>query len=404
MVILDPEAIVIGAGPAGLLAAAEIAQSGHQVQVFEEHPEIGKPDHCAGLLSASGLKLLGLKPPSDVIQNRVSGAKIFSPAGQSLLIERGRREALVINRARFDSWLADRARDNGADINTQTKVLGIRTSESHTKILRIRENGMSSERSAQVIINAEGSRCQISKALNLPVVSRRNKLPAYQYEVKGVDIDDDIVEMYYGRQIAPGFFAWLIPMGEGRARVGLAAKDSAKPRLKAAINHHPVLRERLKDATLERGFGGIVLVGLPVKRSFTQGILVVGDAAGMVKATTGGGVVMGGIAAQIAGKTVTKALAEGDFSHKSMSHYERGWRSKTLKDLRMMYVAQRALSVLSDKGLNSIIEDANSMGLVEIVKEEGDMDMQHKVIARLMRNPRTFVLGLKALKYIDPLL
>ncbi len=347
--------------------------------------------------------MLGLKPPSDVIQNRVSGARIFSPAGQSLLIERGRREALVINRSRFDSWLADRARDNGADINTQAKVLGIRTSESRTKVLSIREEGMQSEHSAQVIINAEGSRCQISKALNLPVVSRRNKLPAYQYEVNGVDIDEDIVEMYYGRQTAPGFFAWLIPMGEGRARVGLAAKNSAKPRLKAAINHHPVLRERLEGATLERGFGGIVLVGLPVRRCFAQGVVVVGDAAGMVKATTGGGVIMGGIAARIAGRTVTKALDEMDFSRKSLSRYESGWRSQTLKDLRMMYVAQRALSVLSDKGLNSIVEDANSMGLVEIVKEEGDMDMQRKVIARLMRNPKTFVLGLKALKYIDPL-
>ncbi|MGY5862709.1 MAG: FAD-dependent monooxygenase, partial [Candidatus Thorarchaeota archaeon] len=215
MAILDSEAIVIGAGPAGLLAAAEIAQSGHKVQVFEEHPEIGKPDHCAGLLSVSGLNLLGLKPPSDVIQNRVSGARIFSPAGQSILIERGRREALVINRSQFDSWLADRARDKGADINTQTKVLGIQTGETHTKLLSIREDGVSSERSTQVIVNAEGSRCQISKALNLPVVSRRNKLPAYQYEVNGVDIDDDIVEMYYGRQTAPGFFAWLIPLGEG---------------------------------------------------------------------------------------------------------------------------------------------------------------------------------------------
>jgi len=146
-----------------------------------------------------------------------------------------------------------------------------------------------------------------------------------------------------------------------------------------------------------------VLVGLPIRRCFAQGVIVVGDAAGMVKATTGGGVIMGGIAARIAGRTVTKALDERDFSHKSLSRYEAGWRFRTLKDLRMMYVAQRALSVLSDKGLNSIIEDANSMGLVEVVKEEGDMDMQRKVIARLMRNPRTFVLGLKALKYIDPL-
>ncbi|GAG91330.1 unnamed protein product, partial [marine sediment metagenome] len=96
------DAIVIGAGPAGLLAANEIAKRGYTVQVLEEHERVGEPDHCAGLLSTSGLKRLGIKLPKDIIQNTVAGARIYSPAGHSILVERGKREANVIDRKQFD--------------------------------------------------------------------------------------------------------------------------------------------------------------------------------------------------------------------------------------------------------------------------------------------------------------
>ncbi|MHA2433553.1 MAG: NAD(P)/FAD-dependent oxidoreductase, partial [Candidatus Thorarchaeota archaeon] len=99
---LDLDVAVVGAGPAGLLAAAEVARHSHDCAVFEEHSNIGEPDHCAGLLSTSGLKTLRLKPPQDVIQNHVRGARIYSPSGQSILIERGKREAFVVDRRRFD--------------------------------------------------------------------------------------------------------------------------------------------------------------------------------------------------------------------------------------------------------------------------------------------------------------
>ena len=102
---MSQDAIIVGGGPAGLLAASKIAENGHSVRVLEEHPEIGKPDHCAGLLSSSGLKSLGLKPPDEVVQNTVSGARIYAPSGHSILVERGQREALVIDRRGFDKGL-----------------------------------------------------------------------------------------------------------------------------------------------------------------------------------------------------------------------------------------------------------------------------------------------------------
>ena len=397
---MNYDAIIVGAGPAGLLAATRIAERGHNVLVSEEHAKIGEPDHCAGLLSSSGLGSLNLKPPADVVQNTVSGARIHAPSGHSIFIERGRREAFVIDRRRFDSWLAERAVDKGVTVVTKSKVKEISGSKSGTQSIKT----TSLDHETKVILIAEGARCVLSKSKGFPVVSKQSRLPAYQYEVKDVDIEEDLVEMFYGRQLAPGFFAWIIPLGEGRARVGLASRSKSKVRLDSALRHHPLISKRLERAEIVRGMGGIVLVGQPVSRVSADGLAIVGDTAGMVKATTGGGVIIGGLTAQIAGETVSSALQEGDVSRKSLSRYDRQSKSLYYRELQTMYLAQKALMSLNDKGLDSVVQDAHEMGLLEIVRREGDMDLQGRVIRKLISNPRTFLLGLKAVRYINPFL
>jgi hypothetical protein len=69
-----------------------------------------------------------------------------------------------------------------------------------------------------------------------------------------------------------------------------------------------------------------------------------------------------------------------------------------------MYYAQKALTSLTDKGLDSVVRDANDMGLLNIIRREGDMDLQGQVIRKLIASPRTFLLGLKAVRYINPFL
>jgi geranylgeranyl reductase family protein len=390
----------VGGGPAGLLAASKIAESGHQVLVLEEHPEIGKPDHCAGLLSSSGLKSLGLKPPDDVVQNTVTGARIHAPSGHSILVERGQREAFVIDRRRFDSWLARESSNKGAEIVTGGRVSKIGRQIENLRVVQSKDK----EYRVPITVIAEGAPSVLTKMVGLTTVSKGSRYPAYQYEVKGVDVEEDLVEMFYGRRLAPGFFAWIIPLGERRVRVGLASKNKSKIRLDAALKNHPIISKRLKDAEIERSMGGTVLVGKPISKLSTDGIVVVGDAAGMVKATTGGGVIIGGLAAREAGSAVNQALQEGDVSRKSLSKYDSRCKSLFHRELETMNLAQRALSSLSDKGLDSIIKDAHELGLLSIVRKEGDMDMQGRVIRSLISDPRMVLVGLKALRYINPFL
>lgn len=394
------DVIVIGAGPAGLIAASEAARKVEDVLVTEEHERVGEPDHCAGLLSVTGLKTLGLAPPAAAVQNRVNGARIYSPSGNSFLVTRGRREAVVVDRRVFDQWLADTATGLGVKVLTRTRVTGVCREANGITGVHMGETEL--ERSS-VLIDAEGAGCQISKAAGLPAVERKCKHAALQYEVRNADVDDDVVEMFYSRRIAPGFFAWIVPLGDRRARVGLAARDRPVARLDAAIRHHPVFKSRLSRAVVERRIGGVVLVGLPVRKTFCGGFMVVGDAAGMTKPTTGGGVIVGGSAARIAGRTAARAVSEADTSAGFLREYEVSWQAVLLRELRAMYLAQTVLRSLSDKGLDLLIRDANDTGMANVLSDKGDMDMQGRAIAGLLLRPESIVTGLRALRYVSPL-
>ncbi len=396
--LLKHDITVVGGGPAGLLAGAEAARNGCDVVLLEEHSRIGEPDHCAGLLSITGLRSLGLKLPARVVQNHVNGARIWSPCGHSIEIRRGRREACVVDRRLFDSWLADLALNAGVEVITNTAVRGVIRSGGQVAGVTCDGRERRLEYYSRITINAEGVRGVISKLARLGTVPRRNKYPAYQYEMGGLDIQEDVVEMFYSKRFAPGFFAWIIPLGDGRARVGLAANSHARSRLRAAISHHPVMHWRLMGGRIERTLGGTVIVGMPIRPAYGRGMMLVGDAAGHVKPTTGGGVVLGGIGAIIAGRVASRAVQAEDTS--VLSEYDAEWKRTILGNIRAMYFAQKAISALSDRGVDILIREARRLGLEEIVVRKGDMDRQEHVITALLRDPRALLLLLRIVRYV----
>nr|HDO80659.1 NAD(P)/FAD-dependent oxidoreductase [Candidatus Bathyarchaeota archaeon] len=390
MEALNWDVAVVGCGPAGSLAALESSIRGLNVIVLEEHGKVGEPDHCAGLVSVTGLKRLGLRVPEECVLNRVYGARFYSPSGVSFSVSRRSVQALVIDRRMFDRWLASLAQSAGAHLTLKRKVTSFVRSLDGVHV-HVKGGG---EEKCKLLIDAEGCRARLAKMAGLP--PRRGRRPAVRFEVRGVDVDPDFVELHFGGRLAPGFFAWVIPTDEG-ARVGLAARSHPRKRLAKFLS------TRFPRAKVSRTVAGVVLTNGPVKRTFTDRFMAVGDAAGQVKPTTGGGVVTGGICSRIAGQVASEALQEERFSSGFLKRYQQRWEKILGKEFSYMKLARRVLNRLSDHALDSLFKALIEHGGTETMEAYGDMDFESAAIKKLIANPKILVkLALALLTLANP--
>lgn len=372
------DAVVIGGGPAGLIAATEIAREGPSVLVLEEHPQIGLPDHCAGLISIRGLERIGVKPSPRSIQNLVTGARLIAPNGTVLEIGGNEDKAYVLDRSLFDRSLAIGAIEAGTEIRLRSRVTEVQRKDDGFLCRTSSGKGYL----CRLLVDAEGISSRILGMLGLPRPSSDWVFPAAQFEISGMKFETEKVEMYFGRDIAPGFFAWSIPMSKDSSKIGLAVQDGNPLEMLRHFRRRCFPSSQVFSIRL----GGVFL-GDPSTKTFDENLLVVGDAAGQTKSTTGGGVVVGGLCAQIAGHVGVSALLEDDLSAKNLSQYEKQWRGMLGADLAKMRVLRRLFPRISDDSLDRMFEFALRSNLVRIIEEKGDMDFQGDVISRMLRQP-----------------
>ena len=384
------QVLIIGAGPSGLLAAREAARREVDVLVMEEHAEIGLPCHCAGLLSLNGLGKLDVPVDGPYVQNKVRGAVFFSPSGLSFKVERQRPVACAVDRVIFDRFLADQAVKLGAEIRLRHVIRDIRL-EKDEALIELGNGGFK----ADVVIDAEGVSSRIVKAAGLEALDPSRLPSGMQFDLAGVNVDPDYVEIHVGRKIAPGFFAWVIPLGEDSVRVGLGCRE-ANPR--DLLNRFIERRfEGEKYEILTARSGRIVTSG-PIKKTFSDHLLIVGDAAGQVKPTTGGGVILGGICGSIAGKVAAEAVKRGEPEEGFLRLYEESWRKELGKEFRYMLWARRIFDALSDRAIDKLFELIIKEDLHRIVSAEGDMDFQSNILSKLLRRRKIFKLLLPLLR------
>ena len=384
---MKPEAAVVGAGPAGILAATAIAGRGYAVKIYEEHPEVGEPNHCAGVLSVTGLAELGVEPSDGFVQNRVYGGRVYAPDGGFIEIRDRRPRAYVVDRAEFDRHLAGEAVDAGVEFELSARVDGLRFIEGTCMGVRVGDDVQES----WVVVDAEGAGGRLLSRSGIET-GQKGILIGYNAEVGEVDVDPELVEVWLGSELAEGFYAWVAPIDESTARCGLgtAGADGIE-RLKGFVEKRFGVEPRRIKA-------GLICAGPPVDRAAYSGLLLAGDVAGQVKATTGGGVVVGGLCAKLAGETAADALGCGDTCWGRLSEYERRWRSLYEGELKTMYTARRLMNRLSDERLNRLVSDLKRTDLESVLEElvsRGDMDMQAGVIREAARNPRLLYMLLR---------
>lgn len=377
---MKAEAIVVGGGPAGLIAARELASRGVEVKAYEEHTVIGEPNHCAGILSVEGLARLDVKPSPEFIQHEVRGGVAYSPDGTPIRITGSRTRAYIVDRAAFDRHLAGQAEDAGAEL-----ILGHRVRE-----LLVEENrvagvlGNDGPVDAEVVIDCEGTAGFLARSVGLGP-PERGVLSGINTEVSGVEIEPGMVEVWLGEDVAPGFFAWVAPMGDDSARCGLACESSD-----AKVLLEKFLEKRFGETEHTIPVRWPVLKGGPVAKTYGEGLLLVGDVAGQTKPTTGGGVIFGGLCAVEAAKTVCSALEADDCSAEYLSRYETAWEELLGREFSSMLAARRFADGISDDRKDRLFGSLKSSGLegtLERLVEEGDMDMQSGVLRSALTHP-----------------
>jgi geranylgeranyl reductase family protein len=371
---LRPEVAVVGAGPAGLLAAKRVAERGFSVQVYEEHSAVGEPCHCAGLISVEGLRRLGLEPREDFIQGEVYGGRVYAPSGEHMELRDSRPRAYVVDRSSFDRHLAERAADAGAELILSKRVEAL-DFNGGTAALRVRGGVLE----PSVVIDAEGPGARLLGQAGHDA-GQRGLLNGFNAELDGVEVEQGMVELWFGDSLAGGFFAWVIPTGDGEARCGLASRGDGLACLKG------FLRNRFGVEPQARVRAGRVCTGGPVQRTVYGNVLLVGDAAGQVKPTTGGGVVLGGLCAGIAGDVASEHLGDG----RDLGRYEGLWRRRYGHEFSLMLALRGLMNGLGDERLSRALQAFKEEGLqarAQMLLERGDVDMQAGVIREALTDP-----------------
>jgi len=351
---MSPRVSVIGASIAGLIGAREIASAGIDVTVHEEHREIGIPEKCDGLVSAAGIHELGIVPPSFTVQNGVTRARFFSPSmKREVDIDARKQNVVVLDRSRFDKYLAEMAAREGAKIELGSRVTNISQDADHVTV---------------GVADSDAIRCDVALDCSGYETFIRGGglvLQAGQYLVYGTWFDKSTVEVYLDPVDAPGFFKWVIPISSDVAKIGVAG---------LGINTFSVLDSFVKEkkgVPLRKAAAPIICSGTAKK--FVDGRVVkAGDSCGQPKPTTGGGIYTGGYGGLVAGRTIARALKEDDLG--VLPEYEDEWRSKFGDEFRTQLYARNVFSKMTPAQLDKLFDMVNSSGMARKISEEGDFD------------------------------
>lgn len=369
------DVVIVGAGPTGSYIAHRLASLGHKIAVFEEHERIGEPMQCSGIIGAECVERF---PVFDgTVLKELSSARLFSPSRREIKLWREDVQAYIVDRSAFDRSLADKAQGRGAHYHTSSRVKDVAVLNDR---VRVTTEGQTTCEAKTAVI-ASGFNSRIPQRLGLGRVG--DLIMGAQAEVS-TDGHREL-EVYFDQEVAPGFFAWFVPTIPKRALVGLFS------RRKPGWHLRMFLATLFQQGRIASPEAKITYRGIPLKpltKTYRERVIIVGDAAGHVKPTTGGGVYYGLLCADVAADTLHQALSTDTFSEGLFSSYQGAWQEKIGWELLIGYYARRIYDRLSNHQIDYLFQLTASNGIHESLLQSPELsfDWHSKAIIRGLQN------------------
>ena len=354
---------VIGGGPVGSHIAARLAGRGYDVAVLERKQFLSEPVCCTGIIGRECVNAFSID--EDLIWRWMNGARVISPSGKIARLWRPTPQAALVDRVGLNISLASRAKGRGVEYLMGTQV-GVITAQDDHVTVGAAQSGTPLNIEARVAVVATGFSPGFTEDIGLGRAG--DSVAGAQAEVIAPGIED--IEVYCGQEVAPGFFAWLAPTAPGCALVGLLSRRRPGVYLDKFLSFLQA-EGKIASVNTETMHWGISLK--PPSKTYGQRLLVVGTAAGQVKPTTGGGIYYGLLCADIAADHLHRALAADDLSARSLSRYERDWKKKLGRELRIGSWARKVYENLEDDQIEKIFDIIQSSNILDDLQKAEDL-------------------------------
>lgn len=374
---MDYDVIVLGGGPVGLATARDVALKGLNVLVLEEHPAIGEPLQCSGLVSPAVLKLAGVS--YDLVINQLKGALIYSPSGAVMPLLGTWVYALAIDRPAFDRQLFLQAANAGAKVLVSTRAVSLEK-DGNRVVVKTTNGSKEKLYRAPLIIGAEGVNSLVAQFIAMPAPEIKVRLFAAEAELPSEDTQ--LVKIFLGKSVAPGWFSWVIPLDKFNARVGAGVFGENKN----PINLFQQLKNRypniFKNMKIKRQTGGVVPLGFP-KKTYGHNAMVVGDAACQVKPISGGGLYFGLLSARHCASVAISALESKNFSEEKLALYQTLWEKEIGHEIKIGLMYRKIFCNFSDSQTDFVLGSLNRPFWRSLMLKYGDIDHPSKLAGKL---------------------